>query len=126
MHNFQMVLGVLSLSIVSLMVQSCHAQGEYHPGGPYYYESFSGYNIPFRPIGEITIEKAKNLDSYYIAYFNDKGKIISFEKNLYCKREFIDHYYYRADGTLERREGTKATGEITIQYFDKTGKLIKK
>lgn len=108
------------------MVSSSHAQGKYHPGGPYYYESFADYDIPFRPLGEIILEKAKSRDSYYIAYFNDDGNIISFEKYLYGKKEFHDQYFYKSNGTPERRELTKASGEIVIQYFDKNGKLIKK
>lgn len=126
MQKIQMILGALSFSIVSLMVSSCHAQDKYHPGGPYYYESFSGYDIPFRPVGELTPEKAKSRETYYIAYFNNDGKIISFEKYLNGKKEFGDQYIYKSDGVLERRELSKASGEVTIQYFDKNGKMIKK
>lgn len=126
MQRIQIILGVLSFGIASLMISSCHAQEKYHSGGPFYYESFSGYEIPFRPVGELTPDNAKSRDSYYIAHFNSEGKIISFEKFLYGKKEFSDLYIYNSSGSIERRELTNAFGEIAINYFDKSGKIIKK
>lgn len=122
----QLIWGTMCFSILFLMAASCKAEGKYRAGGPYYYESFANYEIPFRPIGELTSEEAKVRDSYYIAYFDNDGKIVSFTKYLYGKFEFSDKYIYRSNGVLERREMTKSTGDIEIQYFDKKGKIIEK
>ncbi len=126
MSNIETVINAVTISLLLVLSTSCNAQEKKHQGGPYYYESFANYEIPFRPIGELTSEQAKSRDSYYIAYFNDNGAIVSFEKYLHGKSEFSDRYIYKADGVLERRELTKASGEITTQYFDKNGKMIKK
>jgi hypothetical protein len=126
MQRIQIILGVLSFGIASLMISSCHAQDKYHSGGPFYYESFSGYDIPFRPVGELTPENAKSRDSYYIAHFNSDGKIVSFEKILYGKKEFSDLYIYNDGGIIERRELTNASGEVVIKFFDANGKMLKK
>lgn len=123
MQASKVFIAALMLNIVSLLTLSCHQQIKYHPGGPYYYESFANYEIPFHPVDEITIEKAEKLNSYYIAYFNDEGRIISFEKILYGKRAFTDHYYYRADGTLSGERGQKKLTKLRSNTLTRKARL---
>mgnify|MGYP001595550878 FL=1 len=117
---------IISFCIFLITVTSCNAQEKFHSGGPYYYESFATYKLPPHPVGELNPEEAKKRDSYYIAYFDDNGKIVSFSKYLYGKLEFSAKYTYTQEGYLERRELTKASGEVVIQYFDKKGRIIQK
>ncbi len=81
--------------------------------------------MPPQPLKEISPEEAKLRESYYVAYFDDKGKIISFTKYLRNKKEFDNKYMYSSNGLLERREITKPTGEKIIQFFDERGNIIK-
>lgn len=126
MKKIRIIFIMLSLTFLLFVSASCIAQEKYHPGGPYYYGDFATYKIPFRPIEELTPSEAKTRDVYYLAYFNDGGEILSFTKYLKGKIEFSDKYIYDQSGILERRELTKSTGEVIIQYFDKQGRIIQK
>jgi hypothetical protein len=120
----KIIFTAISLTILPIISMTCSAQEKQRTGGPYYFESFANYKIPFQPIRELTPTEARSHDVYYIAYYNNEGKIISFTKYLHGKMEFSDKYIYSVDGLIERREIAKPTGEIVIQYFDKNGKLI--
>ena len=113
------------IAMTLVLYTSCHAQkNSYIPDTPYYYGSFSGYQIPFVPSEPLSYEAALQRKSYYIAYYDKKGKIISFSKYLNKQMFSTDKYFYREAGTLKKREMIKASGEVTIQYFDEAGKLI--
>jgi hypothetical protein len=116
------VIALISFTLLPFI--ACIGQEKKYIGGPYYFESFANYKIPFRPTNELTPDAARTHDAYYIAYFNSDGKIVSFTKYLYGKMEFEDKYFYRGDGKIERRELSRSNGETTVQYFDEKGKLI--
>jgi hypothetical protein len=114
------------LLALSMILLSCNSQNEYKSGNLIYFESFANYEIPFRPIGELTEEDAKSRKSYYTATFNDGGKILSFSKYLGGEIEFDDKYVYDQKGALIRRELTKSNGEVIVHEFDKAGKIKEK
>lgn len=125
MLRLEISLQLIGIFVLWLLCSSCSAEARYHPGGPYYYGSFADYKIPFQPIEELTQEKAKLRESYYVAYFDGDGRIVSFTKYFKGKKEFHDGYTYSSGGLLERREITKYTGEVTIQYFNNKGEITK-
>lgn len=89
-----------------------------------YFESWSGYDIPFKPIREIPLERALTLKSYYIAKYRD-GRLMSFEKILDGQSEWFDAYeYWENSPKLKQRTMSKASGEITMQRFDKSGSML--
>lgn len=90
-----------------------------------YFESWSGYNIPFKPQKEISEEEAKCLRAYYTGVYKD-DLLVSLEKILDNKREWIDFYEYRLDKgqALYERRMHKSDGSIITQKFDKNGKII--
>lgn len=108
-----------------IICTSCTAEQTYPTGGPYYYGDYKHYLIPFQPIEQLTHEEAIKRKVYYISYFNDKGQITLFEKYYKGKPEFTDKYYYRKNGTLEKRETIRLNSETKVQLFDENGKLIK-
>jgi hypothetical protein len=122
MQKARMAIALIGFTLLPFI--ACIGQDKKYIGGPYYFESFSNYVIPFRPTKEVTPDAAKAHDAYYIGYYNNDGKIVSFAKYLYGKLEFEDKYFYGGDGRIERRELSKSNGETTIQYFDGKGKLI--
>ncbi len=124
MQIIHTILSAFIWALFLLIVSSCDAPRTHPHGGPYYYGNFSDYSVPPRPTDELSAEKAKARDAYYVAYFDDSGKIISFEKYLYGAREFTEQYDYRYDGMLDRRILIKAGGETTMQYFDRNEKML--
>jgi hypothetical protein len=118
MKNRYMVLFIL---IAALM--NCNHSPKYHSGGPYYYSTFADYHIPFKPIDELTENKAKNRKVYYMAYFDDKGKIVTFTKYFDGKIEFSSSFSYRPDESLEKQENTNMEGK-RINYF-LNGSIVK-
>ena len=116
-----LVLGVVLL-VMHKMDNPSIKNGTNRFGGPYFYESFSTYHIPFRPVNEISQSEAVSRPAYCVAYFDNSGKIVSFEKYLKGEQVFIDKYFYDADGFLKRREGKNRDGELKVHYYEK-GKL---
>lgn len=106
------------------LIQACNGTPNYPTGGPYYYGSFAGYSYVLRPVEKITLEETKKRDAYYVVYFSDNNKVISYTKYLYGKMEGGAKYFYDLDGLLEKRESANSKGEIKISYFDKSGNII--
>lgn len=104
---------------------SCNAEEKHLPGMPYYYESFSHYKFPYKPTRPIAYEEAIKRKAYYIAYYDDKNKLISFTKYLSGKLIFSVNYFYRDSGTVEHSEDINEVGERKIQYFDENGNHLK-
>ncbi|MBI5328129.1 MAG: hypothetical protein HZB80_07550 [Deltaproteobacteria bacterium] len=57
----------------------CRAEGKY-TGGPHYFRDIRSSKPPYEPIEVINYEEANNLYTYYEAYFNGQGRIISLKK----------------------------------------------
>jgi hypothetical protein len=110
------------------MAISCASTPKYHPGGPYYYKSWADYFLPYRPVNEISLSEAKELGgqgyAYYIAFFNDIGMIVSFEKQYRGKMEFKATYYYDK-GVLRKEEVIDLSGKIIKStMYDEKGRRI--
>ncbi|MBI3755451.1 MAG: hypothetical protein HY265_04735 [Deltaproteobacteria bacterium] len=82
----------------------CYAEDYHYPGGPYYFKDIKNSAAPYEPVDEINYEEASNLYTYYEAYFNDDGRIVSLKKYQKGKLEWSDKYVYSPAGTLENRE----------------------
>lgn len=118
-------LPVLYLSFMAIPI-SCTAKEPLLTGGPHYFKSFAGYNIPFHPIDPVSESEAKTLKAYYITFYNDKGKITEFAKFLNGELVFKDAYSYDDKGKLHKRTLTNlSTEKEIIGYFDENGKLIR-
>ncbi len=49
---------------------------------PRYYRSFAAYEIPFRPVEEVTFAGTERLRSYCHAYHDQAGRVVRFDKIL--------------------------------------------
>lgn len=89
-----------------------------------YFESWSGYDIPFKPIREIPLARALTLKAYYIGTYKE-DRLMTFEKILNNQREWIDAYeYWENSPKLRKRTMAKASGEVILQNFDPKGNLL--
>jgi len=80
MLKMQNIVSSISLIILTVLSVTCATQEKPRTSGPYYFEGFAHYKIPFQPIKELTPSEAKSRDAYYIAYYSNDGKIISFRQ----------------------------------------------
>jgi hypothetical protein len=90
-----------------------------------YYGSFGGYDIPLKPIEKIDKKEAFSRNTYCIAFFNNKGQIIRFEKYLNGRLFFQHNYKYHDNGKIKENEGIDIDGVIRINSFDLNGKPLK-
>ena len=89
-----------------------------------YYGSFAGYNIPLRPIEKIDKREALSRNTYCVAFFNNKGQIIRFEKYLSGSLFFQHNYKYHENGKVKENRIINADGVIKTNSFDRNGKPL--
>jgi hypothetical protein len=92
---------------------------------PHYYKSWGSYSKPPKPEGEITFEEAQKLTAYYVAYFDEKKRLISFAKFLHNVPDWSAKYFYSDLGYLEKEEISKPDGTKVINQYDSKGKILK-
>ena len=90
-----------------------------------YYGSFAGYDIPLKPIEKIDKKEALDRKTYYIAFFNNKGLIIRFEKYFNGSLFFQHNYKYHDSGKIKENKIIDADGVIKINSFDLNGEPLK-
>ncbi len=97
-------------------------------GGPYYYSSWSKFDIPTRPLGRLSRTELAALRragyAYHEAYYDEFGRLSLFKKYLNDQVYRTNRYFYRPDGTLYKRITEFDHGEVRIQFFDTSGRLI--
>lgn len=112
-----------------LFAIGCHAEmsdSKNYMSGEVYFSSFSGYSIPLKLVDKITRDEAIARDSYYVAIYDDEGKLLSVEKYFQGKLFFKHEYSYRDNGVLQESRVVNAEGQETTNFFDEKGKMIKK
>ena len=95
-----------------LAVSSQRSAKQYPTFGLHYYGSFVNYRIPFQPKEPLTANQAKLRNAYYVAFFDENGKIVLFTKYLNGKVDFSDEYTYNTQGIPIKRKITKSNGQI--------------
>jgi hypothetical protein len=90
-----------------------------------YYGSFAGYNIPLKPIEKIDKREALSRNTYCVAFFNNKGQIIRFEKYLSGSLFFQHNYKYHDNGKIKENRIINADGVVKTNSFDRNGKSLK-
>lgn len=89
-----------------------------------YFSSWGGYTLPFKPYDEISLEKALDRKSYYIGSYEEELLLV-FEKVVEMETTFVDRYeYWKGRNKIKQRTMTKADGSVTVQFFNKRGKII--
>ena len=80
-------MGRLFLSVITLLLAytAIYAGEGIYKSGPYYYRYIKENTVTYEPVGEINYEEANNLYTYYEAYFDADGRIITLKR--YVKGE---------------------------------------
>ena len=114
---------IITAIVLIVFVWSCNKKKKYI-GGPYYFTGIVHYEIPFKPINEISYDQLNNVSAYNEAYYDKNGHIVDFKKYSNGKIEFEDRYVYDEKGKIKMREMFKSNGEKSVQYFDEKGNII--
>jgi hypothetical protein len=94
-----------------------------HPPGAFYFGSFGGYQLPLRPVEEISREEAESRTTYCIVRFDSSGLVVQIAKYLDGAPFFRHEYKYDESGRLAESRVWNAEGNLTIQYFDADGRV---
>ena len=95
-------------------------------GGPFYslgVEIIS--SIPLRPIHDVSKSEADKHDTYGVAYYDQRGRIISYSKPLSGKEESFCRYYYDDKSVFEREECRNSSGTTIKRYFGADGSVLR-
>ena len=85
-----------------------------------FFASYSGVKLPFNLVNPIAPEALSNRNTFIRAYFDDAGRLRSFDKIVYGEIELTHRYSYHAGGGLEIAEITMLDEETIILRFDDT------
>jgi len=96
--------GILLIAIAFVFIFSSSGYAGEMIGSPRYYRYIKDSSLPYQPTDEINYEEANNLYTYYEAYFDGEGRVVSLKKFVKGKLEWVDKYLYGATGSLESRE----------------------
>lgn len=89
-----------------------------------YFVTYSGIKLPFKLSKELTDAELHNRNTFFRAYFDDKERLLFFQKIVYGESELAHRYCYDENGALQQAEITDADGETTILTFDEAGQAI--
>lgn len=95
------------------------------PGTTAYYLGWGGMSMPRTPTDPATEAEATSRTSYYIATYDDAGRLATFTKMLNGRRDWADEYAYHENGELLRRTMTRPDGSVRVEDYDDRGKLIR-
>ena len=106
-----MARGVLIASVLSWL--SCASVR--HAPGTAYYESFGGYNLPLRPIREISEEDARRAPTHYKATYDQRGHLVALEKWHNSQLVFRHDYEYAVNGDPIRAKVSQPGRETVVR-----------
>ncbi len=79
-----------------------------------YYGGWGGYSLPRKPQEPIDEEEALRRTAYYVADYDDDGRLVRFDKYLDGELAWGDTYTYTVEGKPSQRIARNADGEETI------------
>ena len=97
-------------------------------GGPHYFAWFEGKLWPEKPTHPITEQEAKSPaynGSYFVAYFDSDGRLLTIQKILNGKPDWRSEYKYDSAGMAVEWVRTDGEGHRVAFDVDADGKLKK-
>ncbi len=90
-----------------------------------FFGSFVGIGLPLRLISELEPSAIIHRNTYFVAYYDDIGRLTRCDKMVYGDRILSHYYEYHATGFLKsasiRSDDDDDAGVI---FFDETGKRL--
>ena len=121
---------VATTALILALTRNSSAGGEAPKwvGGPHYFSSLSAKSLPETPKNLISETEAKRPDregAYYVAHFDQQGRLLSLEKVYKGKNIGRSTYRYDGRGKLLSGEVTEPDGPTLSYRADPSGKLIR-
>jgi hypothetical protein len=97
-------------------------------GGPHYFSSMAAKSLPEKPKNPISETEAKRPDregAYYVAYFDERGNLLSLEKMFRGNSIARSTYRYDERGHLQTGELSEPDGPTLLYRADAAGNLTR-
>ena len=82
-----------------------------------YFVSYSGVQMPLNLVQPLEPGGLNNRNTYFRAWYNAQGQLVTCEKIVYGEVEMAHRYEYHADGRLASARIADAEGEVTELGF---------
>lgn len=79
-----------------------------------YFTTYSGVTLPFNLTAELSEAETQNRNTFFRGWFDDAGRLQSFQKVVYGEVEQEHRYTYGEDGKLLSAEIVDEDGEVTV------------
>lgn len=86
-----------------------------------HFVTYSGVRLPLKLVNELAETDIANRNTYFRAWFDDRGRLLKVEKVVYGEVELQHRYDYHANGRLMLAEITEAD-EVRVMRFDAQGR----
>jgi hypothetical protein len=95
-------------------------------GGPFYSLGVADNSThPVKPVHDVSKSEAEKHDTFGAAYYDEKGRIISYAKNVAGHQESFCRYFYDDKSVFEHEECRDDSGTTTKKYFGADGSLLR-
>ena len=91
-------------------------------GTPRFFVTYTGVKLPFKLVNELQPSEVENRNTYFCGYFDERARLIGFDKLAYGEIELQHRYEYHDNGTLKQVEITDIDREVTSLKYDAQGK----
>lgn len=89
----------------------------------HYFLTYSGIGLPLKLVNPLDRDAILNRNTYFIARFDDHGRLAVCRKIVYGEVEFEHQYGYDEKGALRRAEITEEDETRAIE-FDEQGDMV--
>lgn len=89
-----------------------------------HYVTYSGVKLPLKLVNPLAETDIANRNTYFRAWFDERGRMVRCEKVVYGEVELQHRYEYHADGSLKLAEITEADGEARVISFAARGQPL--
>lgn len=89
-----------------------------------YFLTYSGVKLPLTPVNELAADEINNRNTYLRTQFDESGRMVLCQKQVYGETEMEHRYSYHDNGQLKQAVISMA-GEQRELCFDEQGKPLR-
>ncbi|ANJ66212.1 hypothetical protein A9404_01430 [Halothiobacillus diazotrophicus] len=89
-----------------------------------YYMTYTGIQLPLKLVNELEPGAISNRNTYFLAEYDDAGRVTLCQKVVYGEIELEHRYHYHDNGNLKRAEILNAENETHVMQYTEQGRMI--